>query len=411
MNTADERVNVLIVDDHEESLFAMRAVLETLGQNLVLCHSGEEALRELLKREFAVIILDVRLPGLDGFDIAAIIRERPSSSNTPIIFLTGLSKEEPQVSRGYSLGAVDYLLKPIDSHILRAKVRVFVDLFKKTEKVRKQTEQIFLLREREREQAQERERLAIERRILVKEKEAAEALARKAAELQRSNAELQQFAYIASHDLQEPLRTIHSFCGLLESDCKGQLSESADEYLSFITGAASRMSSLIKGLLDHSRIGKTKKRMKVNCATIINEVLSDLAASISESDSGIEVGELPILKGSDSEFRLLFQNLISNAIKFRKKETKPRIKVSATKENGGWTFAVQDNGIGIAEQHDRRIFDMFQRGRSLAKYEGTGIGLAHCRKIVELYGGRIWVESEPGMGSTFFFSIPDKSDS
>ena len=403
---ADERVNVLIVDDHEESLLAMRAVLESLEENLVLCNSGEQALRELLKREFAVIILDVRLPGLDGFDIAAIIRERPSSSNTPIIFLTGLSKEEPQVSRGYSLGAVDYLIKPIDAHILKAKVRVFVDLFKKTEKVRRQTEQIFLLREREREQVRERERLAIERRILVQEKEAAEALARKAAELQRSNAELKQFAYIASHDLQEPLRTITSFCELLRSECEGKLSSNADEYIRFLSSAAKRMTALIKGLLEHSRIGNVTKAAKLNCGSVVKEVLSDLAASIAESKSRIEVGKLPTLIGNDSEFRLLFQNLISNAIKFRSKERTPVIKIAAEKGNGGWTFSVKDNGIGIEEQLDRRIFDMFQRGRSQREYEGTGIGLAHCRKIVELYGGKIWVESKPGKGSTFYFSIP-----
>lgn len=401
-----EQVNVLIVDDHEESLLAMRAVLESLGENLVLCKSGEQALRELLKREFAVIILDVRLPGLDGFDIAAIIRDRPSLSNTPIIFLTGLSREEPQVSRGYSLGAVDYLIKPIDGHILRAKVHVFVDLFKKTEEVRKQTEQIYLLREREREQVRERERLAVERRVLLKEKEAAEALAQKAAELQRSNAELQQFAYIASHDLQEPLRTITSFCELLEGECRGRLGSAADEYLGFITAASKRMTSLIKGLLEHTRIGSSPRAGAVDCGAIVREVLSDLAMSISESSARIEVRELPSLVGNESEFRLLFQNLISNAIKFRRKGCEPQIAISAEKSSGGWTFAIQDNGIGVEEQHDRRIFDMFQRGRSRDEYEGTGIGLAHCRKIVELYGGRIWVRSEPGSGSTFYFSVP-----
>ena len=403
---SEEQVSVLVVDDHEESLFAMQAALDPLGENLVLCATGEQALRELLRREFAVIILDVRLPGMNGFDIAATIRERPSSSNTPIIFLTGMSTDEPQVFRGYSLGAVDYLIKPVDANILVAKVRVFVDLAKKTEKVRKQTEQIYLLRERERDQARERERLATERRILLKEKEAAEAVARKAAELQRSNAELQQFAYIASHDLQEPLRTITSFSDLLRSEYEGQLSDDADKYLKFITDAAQRLSSLIKGLLDHSRIGQTSEPTLVDCRVIVEEVLSDLAVSVSESGSRIEVGELPCLQGNEAQFRLLFQNLISNAIKFRKNGKKPKIRIWAEKDGENWRFAIKDNGIGIDKLYKKRIFDMFQRGKGQSEYEGTGIGLAHCRKIVELNNGKIWVDSTSGKGSTFYFSIP-----
>lgn len=408
MSAAPEPVNVLIVDDHEGSLFAMRAALESLGQNLVECTSGEQALRELLKRDFAVIILDVRLPGMDGFDIAAVIRERPRSSDTPIIFLTGMSREEPQVSRGYSLGAVDYLIKPVDGNILRAKVRVFVDLYKKTEEVRRQTEQIYLLREREREQERERERLSIERTILLKEKAAAEALAQKAAELERSNAELKQFAYIASHDLQEPLRTITSFCQLLRDECHGKLSTHADEYLRFLTDAARRMTALIKALLDHSRIGTAGKAEAVSADAVVSAVLADLAVSISESGAQIEVDDLPMLRGNESDFRLLFQNLISNAIKFRLKGKAPRVRLSAQQANEAWIFSVQDNGIGIEEPHNKRIFDIFQRGRSQTEYEGTGIGLAHCRKIVELYGGRIWVESIPDHGSTFYFSIPSE---
>jgi len=139
---------------------------------------------------------------------------------------------------------------------------------------------------------------------------------------------------------------------------------------------------------------------------VISAVIADLAASISESGARIDVEDLPSLQGSESDFRLLFQNLISNAIKFRIKGKTPRVTLSAQQENGGWIFSVQDNGIGIEEPNNKRIFDIFQRGRSQTEYEGTGIGLAHCRKIVELYGGRIWVESIPDYGSTFYFSIP-----
>lgn len=206
--------------------------------------------------------------------------------------------------------------------------------------------------------------------------------------------------------MQEPLRTITSFCELLRDECQGKLTSHADEYLRFLTDAARRMTALIKALLDHSRIGTAGKAETVSLATVISAVIADLAASISESGARIDVEDLPSLQGSESDFRLLFQNLISNAIKFRIKGKTPRVTLSAQQENGGWIFSVQDNGIGIEEPNNKRIFDIFQRGRSQTEYEGTGIGLAHCRKIVELYGGRIWVESIPDYGSTFYFSIP-----
>lgn len=409
-NAKNGRANVLVVDDHKDSLVAMRAALSPLEQNIVECYSGEDALRQLLKMEFAVIILDVRLPGMDGFEIAGIIRERPKCSSTPIIFLTGLSKDKPQVFRGYSLGAVDYLIKPIDAEILRAKVQVFVDLHHKTDQVRQQTEQLFLMRERERESQREKERAAIEHKALLKEKEAAEALAEKAAELMRSNNELSQFAYIASHDLQEPVRTISSFTSLLLEEYAHQLDEEAKDYLSFIASSAERMTALIKGLLEHSRIGREPKMQMMDFNEAVQQAISDLTATIQESGALIQVDKLPKIYASPTDIHLLFVNLLSNAIKFRCDNRPPVIQVAAKEERTRWKLLVQDNGIGIEERYLKKIFNIFHRVNASDQYAGTGIGLAHCRKIVEMHGGGIWAESSRRKGSTFYFTLPKKSE-
>lgn len=226
-------------------------------------------------------------------------------------------------------------------------------------------------------------------------------------ELELKNKELNQFAHIVSHDLKEPLRTISSFTQLIEKRYKGKLDNQADEFLSFISVATGRMRSLIDDLLEYSSIGKRKEMMQVDCKKLVEVIQEDLQTKIKETNSIIEVGELPVVKGYETELRLLFQNLISNAIKFSKPGISPKVKISA-KEQDGWTFMVQDNGIGIADEHKDKVFGLFQRLHSRSEYEGTGIGLAHCKKIVELHKGNLWVVSEPGAGSTFYFTIPNQ---
>lgn len=225
-------------------------------------------------------------------------------------------------------------------------------------------------------------------------------------QLQNKNKELEQFTYVASHDLQEPLRTITSFSEMLASKYKDQFDDTGKKSLQFILDATGRMRQLIKGLLDYGRLGKSESKEDINCNDLMSHLKKDLDTSLNESATVLEIHDLPIVKGYSVELRLLFQNLISNAMKFSKPNESPVIQVKAKKKRGQVVFSVQDNGIGIAKEHRDRIFEIFQRLHNKNDYEGTGIGLAHCRKIVELHGGQIWVESEPENGSTFYFSLP-----
>ncbi len=224
--------------------------------------------------------------------------------------------------------------------------------------------------------------------------------------LEQKNKELQQFAYVASHDLQEPLRTIISFTELMLEQYSGNMEGNADTYLRFISDASNRMSSLVKGLLDYTRIGKNFEVSEVDTELVLQNVLSDLNTLITEKHVTFEIDSLPKIQGLDTEIRSLFMNMITNAIKYKKKGEHPLIKIGATEEMNHWKFRVEDNGIGIEKAHLKRIFLIFQRLHNKDEYAGTGIGLAHCQKIVELHGGKIWVESTPGLGSTFYFTIP-----
>lgn len=235
---------------------------------------------------------------------------------------------------------------------------------------------------------------------------AEEALAQRAAELARSNAELEQFAYVASHDLQEPLRMVASYTALLARRYKDRLDAKADRYISYAVEGATRMNALIDDLLAYSRVdrrggqfGPTSSEKAVNCA------LANIQVAIRESGAVVTRDPLPTVVADHLQLTQVFQNLLGNAIKFHGPEP-PRIRISAEQRDKQWVFSVQDNGIGISPDHRDRVFVMFQRLHARGRYPGTGMGLAICKKIIERHNGRIWVESEPGKGSTFCFSLP-----
>ena len=223
--------------------------------------------------------------------------------------------------------------------------------------------------------------------------------------LKQKNQELERFSYIASHDLQEPLRTIQSFTKLLLAKDVSGLDDASKKSLNFITQSADRMSNLIKSLLDYSRLGKEKETAQVELKEVVMEVLQDLKHKIEETNAQIEVGDLPTIEGSRTDLRLFFQNIISNGIKFQQAGNAPQIRVNTQEEENKYIISVQDNGIGIDPENHAKVFQVFERLHSKREYEGTGIGLANCARIAENHDGQVWVESALGEGSTFYLQL------
>jgi PAS domain S-box-containing protein len=501
-----DRERILLVDDSLENLVSLEAALEGLDQELVLAQSGTQALRHLLEHDFAAILLDVKMPEMDGFQTAELIRSRKRSRHTPILFLTAYKSDE-HLFRGYHLGAVDFLFKPIVPEILRSKVSVFVELRRSTALLRSQAEVLKKAEERFRSlleaapdamiissgeghinlvnsQAEamfghpRRELIGKSIRALVPEwhsllapagshvelparrkdgsefpaevslsplqtdegllltsairdvterkrvheeiRELNTGLEHRVAErttelvasneaLRRSNDDLNQFAYAASHDLQEPLRLVALYSQMLQRKYTEQLDEQAGQYIRFIVDGAQRMELLLKDLLAYSQVGSFGEGPAgmVSCADVMRQVLLNLYAAVEQSKASVTWNGLPTIEAHEIRLIQLFQNLVSNAIKYRRSEA-PRVLVNARRRSGEWLFSVEDNGIGIKPEYVQHVFGIFKRlhGNS---YPGTGIGLAICQRIVENYGGRIWAESTPGEGSRFCFTLPRAS--
>ena len=382
----ESKANILLVDDRPENLLALEGVLEPLGHNLVRAMSGEEALKRLLTDEFAVILLDVQMPGLDGFDTAEHIKAREKTRDIPIIFITAINREPDHAIRGYSSGAVDYVAKPFEPWLLQAKVKVFLELHEKNEILKRQSELLSLR--------------------LEEQMRAEEALAQKAMELQRSNAELEQFAYVASHDLQEPLQVVAGYLELLVDRHGAELSDDARALIDRAVGATHRMDDLIRDLLRYARVGTDNGPTEaVELDALVADVVHDLQRAIDFAEATVEVGDLPAVEGNRTLLLQLFQNLVANALKFRS-DAAPVIRLAATRQGPDWVITVADNGIGVPKERTEHIFEMFERLHSKDEFPGTGIGLAIARKIVERHGGRIWAEPNEGGGTVFGLTLP-----
>ncbi len=423
METNDQ-VNILLVDDRPENLLALEATLAELGQNLIKANSGAEALRCVLKQDFAAILLDVQMPEMDGFETAALIRERERSKSTPIIFITAISKSEQEAFKGYAVGAVDYVFKPIVPEILRAKVRVFVDLYQKAMAIRQQAAQLEAVNATLQKEIAERERAEAEIQALYAN------LTQKANELARANEELEAFSYSTSHDLRAPLRTMQSFSQFLLEDYAERLDETGKDYLQRIAAAAMRMDDLIQDLLAYSRLSRTEMELKpLHLKQAITETMAELATVIRESHAQIETDDVSFwVIGHRATVNQVIANLLTNAVKFIPPGASPQVRVWAERravaarasgsqpanegasEDGRPRFVVrlwvEDNGIGIAPEHQERIFHPFERLHGRETYPGTGIGLAIVRKGMERMGGCAGVESELGHGSRFWIELP-----
>jgi PAS domain S-box-containing protein len=604
----DQIANILIVDDKESNLFILEELLEKNGRKFIKALNGNDALKLLLLHQIDLIIMDVHMPDMDGFEVAQIVKSDTRTQEIPIIFATAERKGREFVMRGFQEGAVDYLTKPLDPAITRAKVDILLQMqFQKKELLHKNkilkkyellinncadliciideptlqfeevneafknmlgyeldeikgtpialyipeddinrlkkiiaedvsessfemlieckdhtkkwldwnivkngrkwfasarditiskqvtkiqtylsavvelsnnaiylydldgkiiswntgAEKMYGYSEAEAinmpvwnlipdseisknkgsieavlkgekippyetkhitkngdlidvvfgisgitEEKGVIKSIAATERDITNEKIAESLIQQQAKKLKESNVELEQFAYVASHDLQEPLRTISNFVELLKNKYLDKSDSKTSRYINFILEATSRMQNLIKDLLELSRIGRTISIAAVDCNTVLNNAIAEMGLTIKENKAKISFSQLPIVQGNEIELKQLFQNLLSNAIKFRKKGISPEIKITVEEDSLEYLFAFTDNGIGMDPQFKEKIFVIFQRLHNNTDYPGTGIGLATCKKIVEQLHGKIWVESILNEGSTFYFTVP-----
>lgn len=408
------QAKILLVDDIEDNLLSIEAILEPEGYTFVKANSGKNALKILLKEwDFALILMDVKMPNLNGFETAALIYEREKLRHIPIIFITAHSYGDENVFKGYSSGAVDYIYKPINPGLLRAKVSVFVELYKKTYALMAQEQKLMAINKSLENEINER-RMS-EEKIKALNHQLLESIDR----LESANKDLDRVTFMASHDLQEPLRKIIMFSDLLESKNSQDLNEDGKAYIARIQKAANRMRLLIKDILTFSKISLEKESFSVcDMNMLVNEVLTEMDMNIKQVNATVTVQNLPSIPVYPTLILPLFHNLISNSLKYCKQDVAPAIKIysriseAENKEkslapaiNSYCRIFVEDNGIGFEQKYSEQIFGMFQRLHYNVA-EGTGIGLALCKKIVEEHGGFISAISRPNEGATFIISLP-----
>jgi signal transduction histidine kinase len=404
----ENAIKILIVDDKKENLLSLQVILADRGYQFVEATSGKDALRILLKnQDFAIILMDVQMPLMDGFETAELIRQSEKLKHVPIIFLTANMNTNEYIFKGYQSGAVDYMIKPLSPEILQAKVMVFTELFRKNQELRKKEEETHALNEM----------------ILKANKELASqyaAIEKHSEELKKKNMELDAFTYISSHDLQEPLRKIQTFANLIMSNEYSNLSEDGKAKFDRILYACNRMRELINSLLTFSRATLVDRRYEtIDLNTIIKDVKEALNENLNEKGATIITDFHDTAKVIPFQFVQLMENLIHNAIKFAKTETPLEITIRSRLVSGldlqienlstelkYCHISFGDNGIGFEPQHSEKIFGVFQKLHGRDVYEGTGIGLAIVKKIVENHNGYINAVGEPMEGATFNIYIP-----
>ena len=404
---------ILLVDDRPDNLLSMEAILEPDGYELIKAASGREALKILLTEfDFALILMDVKMPNLNGFETAELIYEREKLKHIPIVFITANNYGEENMFKGYRTGAVDYIYKPINPELLRTKVSVFVDLYTKNHQLVAQEKKLMAINKSLENEINERK---------ISEEQIRE-LNRKLQDnidhLETANKDLDRFAFMSSHDLQEPLRKIRTFTDLLYTKYKNLFNDDAVKYISRIQNAAERMQTLIKDILEFSQLSNDNSRfINTDLNVLVKEVIADKEVLVQEKKAVITVKTLPSLNVNPGLMRPLFSNLIGNAIKYKKKDVDPVINIYAEQLDGNdngnrdrkfCRIFIQDNGIGFDQKYAEQIFEMFTRLHGNSQYEGTGIGLALCKQIVEKHNGFISALSKENEGATFIISFPVK---
>lgn len=399
---------ILIVDDIDANIIALKKILELNGLDVETATSGEEALKKILKTDYSLIIMDVQMPEMDGFEVTEILSGNSKTKDIPVIFLSAANKQKRFISKGYQTGAVDYITKPVDPELLILKVKTFLKIYNQQNElkmVRDLLSKEIAIRKKDQENLED----------IVKER--TKELVKNNEELELKNHELQQFSWVVSHDLKEPIRKIQTFIKIIKEKYLVE-DEKSLYYIDRTLHSADRMQNLITDLLEYSRLSSNVPATKINLNSIIEEIIIDFDHITDKKNGSIKIGNLPEILGVASQMRQVFQNLIGNSLKFSRENVPPLIEITSTlikeksfnsPEDSNGKFCkieVKDNGIGFEEKYLDKIFMIFQSLNDKTVFEGTGIGLAIAKKIIDKHNGLITAKSSPNEGATFVIILP-----
>ncbi|MGC9527634.1 MAG: sensor histidine kinase [Limnospira sp.] len=373
MNTKQvySKGDILVVDDKPENLQLLFDMLTGQGYDVRRVINGKQALTAATSEPPDLILLDIMMPGLNGYEVCQLLKNKPQTKEIPVIFLSAL-KDVSEKVKGFDMGGVDYISKPFELREILARIENQLTI-------------------------------GCQRRQIAEQYGKLEELNQK---LLRSNRELEQFASVVSHDLQQPLTSLKAFAQLLQIEYESQFDVKATTYVDRIVTSATRMQRLIQDLLMYCGCDTPDTPLQLtDCNRVLEQVLSDLSWEIEATNAAVRSDILPTVMANPIQLGEVFQNLIGNALKYRRDDVAPQIYITASKEEMHWMFCVSDNGIGIANKSFDNIFKIFTRLHSFKQYPGTGIGLSICKKIIESYGGKIWVESSVGVGTKFYFTF------
>lgn len=400
---------ILIVDDMRANILALKKTLELHGLQSDSAESGEEALKKVLKNNYSLIIMDVQMPGMDGFEVSEILAESNRTKDIPVIFLSAVSVHKKFISKGYESGGVDYITKPVDPDIFILRVKTLLKIYEQKNELRNIKD--ILSKEIEiRKEAQNNLEAKVEKRTRE--------LVLKNEELEMRNHELQQFTWVVSHDLKEPIRKIQLFLRIIKDRYLNDSTGEADGYIARTLKAGERMQKLIADLLDYSRLSSEVKPEPTDLNKIVQEVVSDFDYLIEAKRADVCMGALPVINAVPSQVRQVFQNLIGNSLKFSKSDIQCSIEINAeivesrqidspVSPSGKFCrITVKDNGVGFDEAYIDKIFIIFQGLHDRNNYEGTGIGLAIAKKIIDKHNGIITAKSRINEGACFIIVLP-----
>jgi two-component system sensor histidine kinase/response regulator len=382
-----EKVTILIIDDRQANIFALEKLLEKPDRIFLQATDGKAGLKLALDNDIDLILLDVQMPEMDGFEVAQILKSNKRTKDIPIIFASAEKKERSSVMKGFEEGAIDYLSKPLDPELTKAKVSVLL-------------------------QVQIQKKQLMEKNISLEKAEMQikllnASLQQNLQQIEAANKELESFSYSVSHDLRAPLRSILGYTQVLEEDYIDKLGADAKQVLGIIRQNAVRMNALINDLLEFSRLGKQElQKSEVNTEKLVEHTLQQISAS-TRHEAEVRINPLMPAFADYSLLNQVWLNLLSNAIKYSSKKEKPVVEIGSHKEKNEVVFYVRDNGTGFNMEYVHKLFGVFQRLHKAEEFEGTGVGLALVQRIVNRHGGRVWAEGKINEGATFYFSLPD----